>query len=86
MAQSDDWRLTNQPDDVQGVTLYYRHYTAPSPTWDHDHCAFCWRTFMERDDVPDVLLEGYTTDDARHWICGVCVADFKERFQWTFAE
>lgn len=25
-------------------------YTAPSASWGHDHCVFCWNTFTEWDD------------------------------------
>ena len=85
MAQNDDWRLTNQGKYLLGATLQFRRYVAPSSTWDHDHCEFCWRKFTERT-LADTLQEGYATTDTRHWICSICFADFKDRFNWALAE
>ena len=65
--------------------LFFRAYRRPRPDWDHDHCEFCWAKFME-DDLPDVLHEGYTTENEYHWICPTCFNDFNERFAWTVAE
>jgi len=85
MPQDDDWRLTNQERYLHGVTLRRQAYVAPSVTWDHDHCAFCWGKFMDRD-APGVLREGYATADQQHWICVGCVSDFAAQFAWTLVE
>jgi hypothetical protein len=81
MIEADDWRLTNQQEYLHGMTLFWRKWTAPSETWDHDHREFCWKTFMGSDS-PEVLREGYTTDDNYRWICPECYEDFKEMFAW----
>jgi hypothetical protein len=76
-----DWRLTNQEDYLQSVRLYFRKYSKWSESWDHDHCVFCFSKFVV-EDIPDVLHEGYSTEDQYHWICINCFVDFKEKFQW----
>lgn len=66
MRAGDGWRLGGQKQFLQGATLRRGpwHKPRPNSNWDHDHCAFCWATFMEAGDpnAPgDVLTEGYTT-------------------------
>jgi hypothetical protein len=78
----DDWRLRGQEDVLAGATLYWRAWHQTRPRGDHDHCEFCWAKFMDRDDVPDVLRAGYTTDDEYRWVCTRCAADFADRFQF----
>ena len=87
MANEADWRLRKQENYLKGVTLVHRRYRRnPSdPAWTHDHCAFCWATFMV-EDYPDVLHQGYATDDDYHWICEKCFSDFKDMFGWTVVE
>jgi hypothetical protein len=82
--QQEDWRLQGQKEDLHRVKLYWRRYTRYSPTWDHDHCRFCWAKFMV-EDYPDVLHDGYSTEDQYHWVCATCFEDFKEKFQWDVA-
>ena len=69
---------------LKGVALVHRPYRRNpiDPTWDHDHCAFCWAKFMV-EDYPDVLHQGYATADDHQWICERCFEDFKDSFQWT---
>ena len=81
MVDTNDWRLTDQEQYLKGVTLYWREYTRWSESWDHDHCEFCWAKFMV-EDYPDVLHEGYTTEDQYRWICKKCFEDFKNMFEW----
>lgn len=80
-VSDDDWRLTKQEKILHGVRLFWTKYTQRSETWDHDHCEFCGAKFMVAHE-PDVLHEGYSTEDRYHWICENCYEDFKERFQW----
>ena len=84
MREDSDWRLTGQEKYLHGVMLRHcRYHRYPNnPDHDHDHCAFCWAKFMV-EDYPDVLHEGYCTQDEYHWICDQCFKDFKERFRWT---
>lgn len=85
MVDKQDWRLTSQDKYLKGKVLVRKKYRAPSPTWDHDHCAFCWARFMEQP-WPDTLQEGYTTEDEYYWICPECFEDFKEMFGWIVRE
>ena len=81
MSNKHDWRLTNQEEYLQGVTLYWKKYNRYSDTWDHDHCSFCWVEFsLEGSD--GALTEGYVTADDYHWICEICFHDFKDMFKW----
>lgn len=77
----DDWRLMGQERFLSGATLYWRVWHETRPRWDHDHCAFCFEKFMDRADVPDVLREGYATDDEYRWVCAGCASDFADRFK-----
>ncbi len=79
-AADDDWRLTGQEDLVAGVVLVRRRYRQYSKNaeWDHDHCFFCHAKFS-LEDGPDVLREGYSTEDEYRWICETCFEDFKDR-------
>lgn len=66
--------------------MYWRSWHETRPGWDHDHCEFCWAKFMDRDDVEDVLREGYTTADEYWWVCAVCANDFAARLQLTLVD
>ena len=75
MIADDDCRLTGQERYLSGVSLQWRTYRSTSPTWDHDHCEFCWAKFTP-DPQPETLHAGYATLDGYHWICAQCFADF----------
>jgi hypothetical protein len=87
MADDSDWRLMGQEKYLQGVSLHHRRYRRPlnNPDWDHDHCEFCWAKLMV-EDYPEVLHQGYCTQDEYYWICDECFRDFKSRFNWTVRE
>lgn len=53
-----DWRLVREEEWMYGARLRWKPFHAPTPDWDHEHCALCWATFMDADE-PDVLREGY---------------------------
>jgi hypothetical protein len=59
----------------------------PPHPWDHEHCEFCWATFMPAgaSNDPSTLTEGYVTDGDR-WVCDKCFADFRDEFGWTVSE
>lgn len=78
----DDWRLQGQERYLMGARLHFASYRAPRPDWDHDHCEFCFATFMEGT-RPDTLQQGYTTDDEYRWVCPNCFEDFRVRFQFA---
>ena len=73
-----DWRNRGQEGFLQKAVLHHDPYKAPSATWTHDHCEFCWATIDE--DRPDTLHSGYTTEDAYNWICEACFQDLKDIF------
>jgi hypothetical protein len=86
VPENADWRLHGQERYLKGANLVFRKYQryAKNPSWDHDHCAFCAAKFMT-EDLPDVLHEGYSTEDESRWICPSCFADFSDTFQWNVA-
>ncbi len=87
MKEQNDWRLCGQERFLFGVNLRWSQWTSPesNPAWDHDHCEFCWKTFMSSES-PEVERAGYTTDNRKHWICPDCFEDFKTRFQWKIED
>jgi hypothetical protein len=34
------------------------------------------------EDLPEVIHEGYASEDSNHWVCEECFEDFKDLFQW----
>lgn len=89
-APPDDWRRQDQDRYLRGRAFRLCDYTAPSATWDHDHCEFCWAKFMERP-YKDVLQRGYcslegTTPVGYHWVCEACFDDFADEFGLTAQE
>ncbi|MBQ6182415.1 MAG: hypothetical protein IJK33_00810 [Clostridia bacterium] len=81
----NDWRLMGQEEYLSGKTLYRIKFIKLSDEWDHEHCAFCWAKFSEREGD---LHEGYCTEPENSkkafWICPECCEDFKEAFKWKF--
>lgn len=75
-----DWRVDNAKH-TRGAALRFKKYVRPSETWDHDHCLCCFEKFMESG--PDVLTEGYATEDDYRWICTDCFRDLKNEMGWT---
>ena len=35
------------------------------------------------EDHPEILREGYATQDEYRWVCQTCFNDFKDLFEWT---
>ena len=81
MIEANDWRLQGQEKYLLGVRLVWKKYSRYSQDWDHDHCEFCWAKFMQ-EEGPDILHEGYATEDNYRWVCQKCYNDFKEMFKW----
>jgi len=81
VVEKNDWRLMGQEKFLRGVTLYWKKYIQYGEHWDHDHCEFCMVTFMV-EDYPDVLHEGWATEDNYRWICNNCFDDFREMFEF----
>lgn len=87
MIPEGDWRRRGQEKYLKWVTLVHRPYRQyqKNPSWDHDHCEFCWAKFSLMDG-PEHLKEGYATIDDYYWICPDCFADFKDEFLWVVKE
>lgn len=81
LTTDQDWRLQGQDRYLMGATLGLRSYDPSRLGWDHDHCEFCSAKFMAHGEG-ESLAQGYCTNDAYHWICECCFADFHERFAW----
>ena len=79
----NDWRIDNAKWTL-GAVLRFKKYTRYSETWEHDHCEGCWIKFMESSG-PDVLTEGYVTEDNYRWICPECFHDLKDAMAWKLA-
>ncbi|MDF2557847.1 MAG: hypothetical protein K0R71_1675 [Bacillales bacterium] len=80
MVDKDNWRLQNQEEYLIGKKLSFKKFT-PTINSDHEHCEFCTKKIMEKDN-PDVDKDGYTTEDEYYWVCKVCFIDFKDLFKW----
>ncbi len=68
-----DWRVDNAKW-TRGTVLHFQKYARPREDWDHDHCEGCFAKFMEAGS-PEILTEGYVTEDNRRWICPECFRD-----------
>jgi len=75
-----DWRLDNAKCS-QGASFRFKHYKRRSETSEHEHCVGCWTKFMEEKIAPDLLTEGYATDNDQ-WVCAECFRDLKESTGW----
>ena len=87
----DDWRRMGQEATLApGTELVRKTYQPPRPSWDHDHCSFCFGKFVAPDDASRfterVWTEGYATTDRfvrgadYEGVCPDCFADFAEEF------
>lgn len=85
MTSPNDWRRQGQERYLLNAHLRWQKYKKYSDTWDHDHCEFCGSKFMESIG-PDILNEGYVTDDCKHWICTICFKEFNNEFSWNVSE
>lgn len=66
---------------LRGANLKWQPYKMPKPTWDHDHCEFCWAKFMEPGSE-DTLHEGYYCKSEDTWICSKCYEEKKAEYKW----
>ncbi len=66
---------------LRGAELKWQAYKMPKPTWDHDHCEFCWEKFMEPGNS-GTLHEGYYCESEETWICSTCFEEQKAEYQW----
>lgn len=85
MREKNDWRLSNQLNYLQGITLTYRPYAPASATNDHDHCEFCFAKFISGGSDQG-LNAGYSSIDAYRWICEECYEDFADLFEWRLVK
>ncbi len=86
-----DWRLPASKT-FEGETWHQRKYFAWAENWDHDHCAFCWKSFevpgsrAALASVEHQYTEGWANESEYDWICDECFTDFRERFHWGTRE
>jgi hypothetical protein len=73
-AQPDDWRRMGQEDQLRGAHLTWKRYQALRVDWEHEHCVFCTRKFLDehysdwaaeqlRERPDQDLSAGYTTPE-----------------------
>ena len=90
----DDWRLTpTNESQFRGAVFTRKAYVPSSPSWDHDHCSFCWAEFLPAGVAAHeepTFHEGYATVGPPanprpdyYWVCPTCFEDFRERLEWT---
>ena len=81
---NEDWRSRLPHDDhLHGLEWCRSQYAQPSPTWDHDHCEFCWRRFAEPDKFADAIPSGWTDVERQfHWVCEDCFQYFRQQYEW----
>jgi hypothetical protein len=83
----NQWRIDNA-QHLKGLRLQFRPYARWSESWDHDHCAACWKKFAESEGE-DIQHEGYATGDdyprgaCYEWVCSDCFNALKNEMQWT---
>ena len=83
VGPDDDWRLNGQEDYLLSRRLRWERWATEQPSWDHDHCEFCFAKIWDRADGADEYTHAYVTaDDHKSWVCEVCFNDFRERFRW----
>lgn len=91
------WGQTGQERDLPpGSVLRLTSYRAQDPSWDHEHCIFCWRKFVDPDfheghrrmlaEDDHTARKGYTDENERSWVCVECMAEFGDGFGWVKAD
>lgn len=88
---ADHWGQLGQEDVFPPCTsLELRPYRTHKPSWDHDHCIFCWAKLMDPElseascraveHDPEILSSGYTAGPVGgEWVCPGCFEEFAER-------
>ena len=84
MIEKNDWRLQGQEKYLKGVSLTLKPYLKHREGWDHDHCSFCQKKFMEEGNS-ESIHEGYATEDNYRWVCSQCFADYKTMLERNVA-
>lgn len=82
-AARDDWRRRGQEDYLRGAQLTWRRYQALGAQWEHEHCDFCWRKFLDAeysDDHRRALEERPDEIDAAGYI--TIAADGQPAGKW----
>ncbi len=88
MVNEEDWRLQRADRFIPGTAFRRKPYRAPSPKWDHDHCAACWAKFAEYEG-PEYLHEGfavtadYPKGEDYEWVCPECFEELKDQMSWV---
>lgn len=67
---------------LKNARLQWADYKMPKPTWDHDHCEFCWEKFMEGGQG-GTKASGYRLESEDVWVCKECFHKYQSRYNWT---
>ncbi len=97
-AAPGDWRRMGQESYLSGLAFTWKRYQAYSGNWEHEHCRFCWKTFLDphysrwarealatasdHADSGYTNLRSATTPSGNNWICRECFDDFLPEFGW----
>jgi hypothetical protein len=46
-AGKDDWRRMHEEQFLTGLAFAWRRYQAFSGNWEHEHCEFCFKKFLD---------------------------------------
>lgn len=60
MSTQEEWKQykLERLEYLKGSVFRFAKYAPPSPQWDHDHCAGCWKKFTEAES-PESEHTGY---------------------------
>ena len=78
-----DWRLQGQETYLRGLAWKYSNWRLTREGWDHDHCELCWAEISDDASGHADYNAAWTTADEYRWVCPVCFADFRDRFDWV---
>ena len=81
MPTQDDWRRQGQKKYLKGINLSWKNIRNTDKTGNLIIVNFVvlnsWKVRG-----PDILTEGYASDDKYRWICKQCFADFRGEYEW----
>ena len=84
----DDWRRMRQEDYLTGLAFTLTDYKVYSANWDHDHCEFCFKKFLDpsyADWMRDALAKP-SDDHAGSGYANVAAGDTPSARYWVCRE
>ena len=58
---ADDWRRQGQESYLSGLRWAWRRYQVLSGNWEHEHCEFCFKSFLDAS-YSDSMREALAAD------------------------